>query len=92
MSKFFENTGKGVVAILLFGLMVFLAPIFAFVAGWLMGWVIRLTVGQYLVNGLNLLFNTTHFDVTQLPLICATLNMIGCFFGQFNFNGKNPTK
>lgn len=88
MSNFFENTGKGVIVALLTGLIVFLVPIFAVLEGWLIGWIVRWIFGQYIISGLNLLFNTTRFDVTQLPIICATLGVIGSFFKSYKVNNN----
>ncbi len=71
--------------------MLVLSPVltfgFAYVGGMLLDWI----VGVRLVNGLNLMFNTTRFTRELLPLACATLATIGRYFkaSQSNTNNKN---
>ena len=64
----------GLVALLVFApALVFL---FAYVGGMLLDWI----VGDKLVDGLNLMFNTTRFTRDLIPLTCATLATIGRYF------------
>ena len=57
------------------------------VGGMLLDWV----VGAKLVEGLNLMFNTTRFTRDLIPLACATLATIGRYFkaSQSNTNKSN---
>lgn len=48
----------------------------AYVGGMLLDWI----VGAKLVNGLNLMFDTTRFTRDLIPLTCATLATIGRYF------------
>ena len=36
--------------------------------------------GAWIASGLNLLLSTTVFTASSLPLVCATLAMVGSFF------------
>lgn len=59
---------------------------FAYLGGMILNWV----VGKSLVNGLNLIFDTTRFTRDLIPLTFATLATIGKYFksSQTN-NNKN---
>ena len=57
--------------------------------GWLTGHVVRLIFGNMIANGLNLLFNTTRFVKSDIPIICATLALIGSFFKTVLNTSKN---
>lgn len=59
---------------------------FAYIGGMILDWV----VGRSLVDGLNLMFNTTRFTRDLIPLTCATLATIGKYFksSQSNTNKK----
>lgn len=48
----------------------------AYVGGMLLDWI----VGAKLVDGLNLMFDTTRFTRDLIPLACATLATIGRYF------------
>jgi len=37
-------------------------------------------LGDALVNGLNIIFNTTRFTKPMIPVICATIATIGKYF------------
>ena len=71
------------------GMLVFLPVLtfgFAYFGGVVLDWI----VGENLVNGLNLMFNTTRFTRELIPLTCATLATIGRYFrsSQSNTNNK----
>lgn len=55
-------------------------PIIMFGCGWLGGWILKITVGGAVVNGLNILFETTRFAPDIIPVVCGTLAVIGSFF------------
>ena len=55
-------------------------PIINFFCGYIAGSVLSWAVGDTLINGLNVLFNTTRFGAHMLPMICGTLAVIGSFF------------
>ena len=64
----------GFIALLVFSpVLTFLC---AYVGGMLLDWI----VGVKLVNGLNLMFDTTRFTRDLIPLTCATLATIGRYF------------
>ena len=64
----------GAIALLVFSpVLTFLC---AYVGGMLLDWI----VGAKLVDGLNLMFDTTRFTRDLIPLTCATLATIGRYF------------
>lgn len=74
----------GFIALLVFSpVLTFLC---AYVGGMLLDWI----VGAKLVDGLNLMFNTTRFTRDLIPLTCATLATIGRYFkaSQSNTNKR----
>jgi hypothetical protein len=44
------------------------------------GCILKFFVGDALVNGLNIIFNTTRFTKPMIPVICATIATIGKYF------------
>ncbi len=70
-------------------LLLVLAPVltfaFAYIGGMLLDWL----VGEKLVNGLNLMFDTTRFTRDLIPLTCATLATIGRYFKSSMSNSNN---
>lgn len=58
----------------------FLAVIISPLVGWVTGHIVKLVLGNMITNGLNLLFNTTRFVKADIPMLCATLSLIGSFF------------
>lgn len=58
---------------------------FAYIGGMLLDWL----VGESLVNGLNLMFDTTRFTRELIPLTCATLATIGRYFKSSMSNSNN---
>lgn len=52
--------------------------------GWLSGKILEFMAGQYLANGLNMLFNTNRFFPEHIPLITATLGVFGAYFRPSN--------
>lgn len=74
----------GFIALLVFSpVLTFLC---AYVGGMLLDWI----VGTKLVDGLNLMFDTTRFTRDLIPLTCATLATIGRYFkaSQSNINNN----
>jgi len=59
---------------------------FAYIGGMILAWI----VGDGLIKGLNLMFDTTRFTRELIPLTCATLATIGRYFksSQSNTNNK----
>lgn len=64
----------GVIALLVF------SPILTFLCAYIGGMLLDWIVGAKLVDGLNLMFNTTRFTRDLIPLACATLATIGRYF------------
>ena len=73
------------------GLLVF-APVITFGFAYLGGMILDWIVGEKLVNGLNLMFDTTRFTRDLIPLTCATLATIGRYFKSSQTNNNNKDK
>ena len=69
------------------GLLVF-APVITFGFAYLGGMILDWIVGEKLVNGLNLMFDTTRFTRDLIPLTCATLATIGRYFKSSQTNNN----
>ena len=59
---------------------VIILPFISFWLAYIGGWLCSLVIGDALANGLNTLFNTTHFTKDIIPLCAATLGWIGGYF------------
>lgn len=59
---------------------IIIAPILCFLGGYVSGLILNWTVGGFVVNGLNLMLNTTRFTADKLPIICGALAVVGSFF------------
>lgn len=86
----FENLGIITAIAGFIGLLVF-SPVLTFGFAYLGGMILDWIVGAKLVNGLNLMFDTTRFTRELIPLTCATLATIGRYFksSQSNTNKSN---
>ena len=79
------------VVVTFIGLLVF-APVITFGFAYLGGMILDWIVGEKLVNGLNLMFDTTRFTRDLIPLTCATLATIGRYFKSSQTNNDNKEK
>ena len=79
------------VVVTFIGLLVF-APVITFGFAYLGGMILDWIVGEKLVNGLNLMFDTTRFTRDLIPLTCATLATIGRYFKSSQTNNNNRDK
>lgn len=59
---------------------IIITPILCFFGGYISGLILKLTVGRFVVNGLNFILNTTRFTADKLPIICGALAIVGLFF------------
>ena len=78
----------GAWTVIFFIILLFLAPLFAFWGYYFIGVISKVVLGDYLVNGINLLLKT---DLTKesIPLIAGTLGWVAMFFREFKFNINN---
>lgn len=76
MKTFFALIG-GVVSI---AALVIILPFISFWLAYFGGWLCSLVIGDVLAEGLNALFNTTHFTKDMIPLCAGTLGWIGGYF------------
>lgn len=65
-------------AIALMVLLVIFAPFINFILCYFTGWLIKITFGATLCNGLALI--GINLSPSSLPLLCGTLGVIGSFF------------
>ena len=76
MEEFFGCLGMLITLIV----MIIIAPILCFLGGYISGLILNWAVGGLVVNGLNLILNTTRFTADKLPIICGALAVVGSFF------------
>lgn len=76
MEKFVGCLGMLVILIVT----IIVSPILCFLGGYVSGLILNWTVGGFVVNGLNLILNTTRFTADKLPIICGALAVVGSFF------------
>jgi len=69
---------KVIITILVTIVAFFVMPFIYFGLGWLSGWIIQITIGSSIVNGLSLIGINLPLD--QLPLFFGTLVIIASFF------------
>ena len=74
-----EVIGCGTIIVGFIFLLVF-SPVLTFLCAYLGGMLLDWIVGAKLVEGLNLMFDTTRFTRDLIPLTCATLATIGRYF------------
>lgn len=72
----------GVVMLLVF------SPVITFGLAWFGGEILKMCVGNYIADGLNLMFDTTRFTPNIIPLSCATLATIGKYFKSTQTNNN----
>ena len=82
-----ENVGIVTVIFGFIGLLV-ISPVLTFGFAYLGGMILNLFVGDGIVSGLNLMFDTTRFTNDLIPLTCATLATIGKYFKSTNTNNN----
>ncbi len=70
-------------------LLLVFAPVLTFAFAYIGGMILDWLVGEKLVNGLNLMFDTTRFTRDLIPLTCATLATIGRYFKSSMPNPNN---
>ena len=90
MKDTLEIVGCGTIIVGVIFLLVF-SPVLTFLLAYLGGMILDWIVGAKLVEGLNLMFDTTRFTRDLIPLTCATLATIGRYFkaSQSNTNKTN---
>lgn len=84
-AKFWTVTMTILIAIVSF---VF-APVITFACAYIGGMILDWVVGEKLIEGLNLIFDTTRFTRELIPLTCATLATIGRYFKANQTNNKD---
>ena len=83
MNRNNNNTLEGIGAFTVILLAIFalvISPALSFMFAYIGGCILKFFVGDALVNGLNIIFNTTRFTKPMIPVICATIATIGRYF------------
>ena len=83
-----KNIGCFTAIILLICVVIF-GPILYYFGGYITGLILKLLIGDTIVNGFNYLFNTTRFTTDMLPITCGTLGVIGSFFKSTSTTSKD---
>lgn len=83
-----ETVGIVSVIVGFIALLVF-SPVLTFLCAYIGGMLLDWIVGAKLVDGLNLMFDTTRFTRDLIPLTCATLATIGRYFKASQSNTNN---
>lgn len=74
-----ENIGA-ITVIVSFITFLVISPALTFAFAYVGGMILNFFVGEGLIKGLNLMFDTTRFNREMIPLTCATLATIGRYF------------
>ena len=82
---------KYIIAIITGVALLVIRPALTFGCAYIGGMVLDFFVGEGLVNGLNIMFDTSRFTRDLIPLTCATLATIGRYFKSTN-NVTNENK
>lgn len=80
-----SSIGCGTLVVGTLFLLIF-SPVLTFIFAYVGGMLLDLIVGARLVNGLNLMLDTTRFTRDLIPLTCATLATIGRYFKSYHVN------
>lgn len=67
-------------------LLILASPFIGFCCGWVTGWIIKVTFGDTMIQGLGLL--GLNIAKESLPLVCGTLGVVGSFFKSTTINRK----
>lgn len=77
----------GAIALIIFA--VIISPWIGYWFAYFGGWLAKITIGNNLVESLNLLFNTDYFNIEFLPKMAGALGWIGGFFKGTSSISKN---
>lgn len=80
MKDLFETIAAIIGGVILIALIILINPFISFWCAYFGGWLCSLVIGDILADGLNSLFNTTHFTKDMIPLCAATLGWVGGHF------------
>ena len=92
MKDLFETIFYVIGCVVLIALVILIMPFISFWFGYFGGWLCSLVIGDILADGLNSLFNTTHFTKDMIPLCAATLGWIGGHFKTKISSSKEKNK
>ena len=85
-----DDLTKGFVGLLgivtFFILIIFILPWICFWFAYFGGWVTKITIGKYIVEGFSLIGIT--LPLNKIPLLAGTLGWIGGFFKTYQYTNK----
>lgn len=67
-----------------------LLPIASFWLAYFIGWLCSFAIGDVLAQGLNMLFNATHFTKEIIPICAGTVGWLGGLFFCLSTGGIRP--
>ena len=67
-----------------------LLPIASFWLAYFIGWLCSFAIGDVLAQGLNTLFNTTHFTEEIIPICAGTVGWLGGLLSIFSMGSIRP--
>ena len=79
-----NNNNDDMYNFLLILFVVILNPFFDFIYGYFIGWLIKITISEYVIAGLSLI--NINIPLDKIPLFFATLLLISSFFKTTNIN------
>lgn len=79
-----NNNDNDMYNFLLILFVVILNPFFDFIYGYFIGWLIKITISEYVIAGLSLI--NINIPLDKIPLFFATLLLISSFFKTTNIN------
>jgi hypothetical protein len=88
MEKFFTAIGVAITALVIVAMALFLSPVIYIGFGYLGGLIAEWIFGGVITKGLNLLFNTDRFTADLIPVLTASLAMIGSYFKSTTTNNN----
>lgn len=78
------TVGTGLTALIVLIIVILLGQFICFGICYIAGWIAKITIGKYLVDGLALLNLTIPLD--KIPLLTGTIGWIASYFVHANYN------
>lgn len=75
-----KKTIEALVTLILVALVIIFEAAIIFWCGYFTGWLAKITIGDKLIEGLNLIFHTNYFEKEMLPMMAGVIAWVGSFF------------
>lgn len=76
VSKFLISVITTFIAAIFAFISIFLNLLLAISGGWLIGHILEMTIGTYLVIGLHQIFPSTHFEASTIPVVLVIYTIV----------------